>query len=279
MVNENKKALWAGRVITMLAALPFLFSFAMKLSGSPQVQEGMAHLGWPAAAIGTLAFLEALSMLLYLLPASSVLGAVVLTGYLGGAIATHLRIGEPVYLHVVIGVLIWLGLFLRDPRLHVLLPVRTKDFLVSSEITIARPVAEVFAFLRPLKNFQSWNPFLKPGANVKLDFRGVDGQPGFVASWDGDREVGAGEQELTRILEGQRIDFDLRFFRPFRGNNKGSWIVEAADANQTRVRWCMTGPSPFPMSVIGLFIRCEKMIVPQFAAGLAKLKEKLEATR
>jgi hypothetical protein len=113
-----------GWVFTVLAAAMFCMSASMKVIGSPQVLQMFGHLGWQEASLLPLAVLEALCVLLYLIPKVSVLGGIILTGYLGGAIATHVRIGEPVYLHVVIGLFIWGGLYLREPRLREILPLR-----------------------------------------------------------------------------------------------------------------------------------------------------------
>ncbi len=124
MEPVSKKVLWTGRVLTALAAFPFLMSGAMKLGGGPQMSEGMAHFGWPATMTSTLAVLELGSVLIYLIPQTAVLGAIILTGYLGGALSTHLRLGENVVTHVIIGVLIWGGLYLRDTRLRALIPLR-----------------------------------------------------------------------------------------------------------------------------------------------------------
>jgi hypothetical protein len=122
--NHPTKLVWLGRAFSLLAGLPFCLSSAMKFSMNAQVVQGMAHFGWPASLLIPLAILEAGSVLLYFIPRIAVLGGIVLTGYLGGAIATELRIGEPVYMHIVLGLLIWGGLYLREPRLHALLPVR-----------------------------------------------------------------------------------------------------------------------------------------------------------
>lgn len=119
-----EKKVWLGRIMSGLAALPFLMSAAMKFKGGEQMAQGWAHFGWPDAMMLTVAILELGSVVLYLIPQVSVLGAIVLTGYLGGAIATHLRLQEAVYLHVIIGVLIWGGLYLREPRLRSLIPLR-----------------------------------------------------------------------------------------------------------------------------------------------------------
>lgn len=272
----GKKSLWTGRILTALAVAPFIFSFMMKFSGSPQMLQGVAHLGWPEQIIVPLGILEAICVLLYLIPQVSVLGAIILTGYLGGAVATHLRIGEPVYVHVVIGILIWLGLFLREPRLHELLPVRSKDFNYGREIVIERPNDAVFGYLRLLGNFRNWNPFLKVDPHAKTEYRGVDGQPGFTAVWDGNRQMGSGEQEITKMIEGRRIEFELRFKKPFAATNRAYFETEPAGPGKTRVRWVMTGKSSFPMSVMSLLINCDKMIGGQFETGLSELKAILE---
>lgn len=120
----DKKVIWTGRIISGLMCLAFLMSSSMKLLGRPEVAEGMAHLGLPENLIFPLGVLELLCAVVYAIPLTGVLGAVLLTGYLGGAILTHLRVGEPVYTHIVLGVLIWAGIWLRDGRLRSILPLR-----------------------------------------------------------------------------------------------------------------------------------------------------------
>lgn len=124
MATSVGKVVWTGRVISLLASLLFLMSAVMKFRGGPDVTEGMAHLGLPASLVTPLAVLELSCVVIYLIPATAVLGAILLAGYLGGAICTHLRIGEPVVLHVVLGVVVWLGVYLREPRLRALIPLR-----------------------------------------------------------------------------------------------------------------------------------------------------------
>jgi hypothetical protein len=120
----SKKSLWAGRILSALPVLLLAFSASMKFVKAPSVVEGMTHLGWPERLTLPLGILELGCTLLYVIPQTSVLGAILLTGYLGGAMATHVRIGEPVFTHVILGVIIWLGLFLREPRLRALTPLR-----------------------------------------------------------------------------------------------------------------------------------------------------------
>ena len=88
MESASKKAILSARILTALATLPFLASAAMKFSGSPQVVQGLDHFGWPQSKLITLTILELLSVVLYLIPPLSILGGIVLTGFLGGAMAT-----------------------------------------------------------------------------------------------------------------------------------------------------------------------------------------------
>ena len=125
VVPVSKKILWTSYVMTALPVLMLLFSASMKLIHPPQLDEGFAHLGIPVSHALGLGILELTCTLIYLIPRTSVLGAILLTGYLGGAMQTHVRIGEAVFAHVIFGVLIWGGLFLRDPRLRALIPLRS----------------------------------------------------------------------------------------------------------------------------------------------------------
>lgn len=116
------KTVLAGRILTGLAALPFIPSAAMKFMQSPEAMKGMVHLGIPESLLLPLAILETGCVLVYLIPKTCVLGAILLTGYLGGAILTHLRVDEPVYIPIAIGIVVWLGLYLRDARLREIFP-------------------------------------------------------------------------------------------------------------------------------------------------------------
>ena len=118
------KAAWAGRAISILASLVFLMSAFMKLKGGAELAKGLGHLGLPESMIVPLAILELSCVVIYAFPPTSVLGAVLLTGYLGGAICTHWRVGDPFLVQFAFGVLVWLGLYLREGRLKALLPLR-----------------------------------------------------------------------------------------------------------------------------------------------------------
>lgn len=126
---RNMKLVWTGRVIGVLACSLFLFSSISKLFYQkmyPAMPEQMAKMGLPIDILFPVAILELMCVVIYLVPVTSVLGAVLMTGYIGGAILTHIRLHEPVYMHIVLGLAIWLGIYLREPRLHSVLPFRKK---------------------------------------------------------------------------------------------------------------------------------------------------------
>ena len=121
---NDTKLTWAGRVVTALTLFPFAMGVFFSLAKPELAAEGMVKAGWPPGSNATILPLMIVSVTLYLIPRTAVLGAIMLTGYLGGAVATHLRVGESPTAAVVVGVLAWLGLWLREPRLRQLLPLR-----------------------------------------------------------------------------------------------------------------------------------------------------------
>ncbi len=122
---NSKHMLWGSYIMSTLPVLMLLFSGIMKLIKPPSVMEGFAHLGYDESVALGLGVVELLATLLYIIPRTSVLGAILLTGYLGGATATHLRIGEPFHMAILLGAFVWGGLYLRDERLRLLIPLRT----------------------------------------------------------------------------------------------------------------------------------------------------------
>jgi hypothetical protein len=123
-VAASGRIVWLGRGISALASLVFAMSAFLKLKGGPQLAQGIAHLGLPASLITPLSILEISCIVIYLIPATSVLGAILLTGYIGGAICTHWRVGDPFFVQIALGILVWLGLYLRESRLKELIPLR-----------------------------------------------------------------------------------------------------------------------------------------------------------
>jgi hypothetical protein len=120
-----RSALWAGRVLSGLAVLFLLFDASMKVLKVPAAVEGTTQLGYPVSVLLGLGVVQLACIVLYLVPRTAVLGAILWTGYLGGAVATHVRVGHPLFSHVLfpvyVGVFLWAGLWLRDRRVRAML--------------------------------------------------------------------------------------------------------------------------------------------------------------
>lgn len=125
---QSNRQLWAGRVLGTAAVLFLVFDGVGKILTLPPVVAGTARLGYPTSLVLGIGIVELTCLVVYLLPRTSVFGAILLTGYLGGAVATHLRIGSPLLSHVLfpvyVALLIWGALFLRNDRLRALIPLR-----------------------------------------------------------------------------------------------------------------------------------------------------------
>ena len=120
--------LWAGWVVSLWPAFVVISSATWKLSRNPWYVREFGRIGWPESALTELALLQLGFLLLYLIPPTAILGAVLLTGYLGGAIATYVRIGElyPVLVPLSTSMIAWAGIYLREKRLRALLPFRRR---------------------------------------------------------------------------------------------------------------------------------------------------------
>lgn len=124
--SVSKAAKIAGWVISILPALLLLMSASFKfMPATKEFTEGIEHMGWTSDVIFKIGIVEVACTILYLIPRTSVLGAILLTGYMGGAIATHVRVGDPFWTQILVGVFVWLGLWLREPRLKSLIPIRS----------------------------------------------------------------------------------------------------------------------------------------------------------
>lgn len=150
------------------------------------------------------------------------------------------------------------------------------DFEVERSIEIQKPKIEVFAHLMHLKNHDQWSPWNKRDPNMKKNYQGTDGEVGFVASWSGNNEVGEGEQEIKNILDGEKIETEVRFKKPMQDTNRAYFKTEAVDANKTKVTWGMTGKTPFPKNVICFLFNMQGILKKDFDSGLSSLKSLLE---
>ncbi|GEP97599.1 DinB family protein [Chitinophaga cymbidii] len=153
-----------------------------------------------------------------------------------------------------------------------------KDYAVEREITINRPKQEVFDYVKHLKNQDNYSKWAMMDPDMKKTYRGTDATVGFVSAWDSeDKNVGAGEQEIKKITEGERVDFELRFIRPFESTEAAYMITEASPEDQTNVKWGFNGHMNYPMNLMLLFMDFEEMIASDLDTGLTRLKGVLES--
>jgi hypothetical protein len=154
-----------------------------------------------------------------------------------------------------------------------------KEYEVEKSIIINKPKVEVFDYIKSLKNQNNYSKWSLMDPNMKKTYRGTDGQVGFVYAWESKNEnLGVGEQEIKKIKEGELVEFELRFIKPFEATEKAyiSTIAIDSNSNQTRTVWGFKGHMNYPMNIMLLFMNFEKMIGDDLQAGLENLKRVME---
>jgi len=149
-----------------------------------------------------------------------------------------------------------------------------KEYAIEREVTINRPKEVVFDYVRHLKNQDNYNKWVMIDPAMKKDFKGTDGTVGFVYAWDGNKQAGKGEQEITKITEGERVDVEVRFIRPMEGIAFTPITTETVADNQTKVKWGMKGKSKYPLNFINLFM--DNLLGKDLESSLSTLKTILE---
>ena len=151
-----------------------------------------------------------------------------------------------ILLKIIIAVVVIIGL------LGVFAP---KDYGIERSIEINKPVDEVYTYLTLLKNQDTWAPWVKKDPNIKQEFVGIDGTVGCISKWDSEvEEVGAGEQEITKLVPNERIESELRFLKPFESESIGYFNTSPTASGGTEVNWGFSGRSPFPFNIVMLFV-------------------------
>ncbi len=172
-------------------------------------------------------------------------------------------------------VLIGLAIVIAIPLVVALLVKQKYD--VERQITIDKPNQEVFDYIKHLKNQDYYSKWANMDPNMRKIFTGVDATVGFVSAWDSDdKDVGKGEQEILKITEGERVDFELRFLEPFESTEKAYMTTESVSGNETLVKWGFNGKMKYPMNLMFLFMDFDKMLGDDLQTGLDNLKVILE---
>ncbi len=151
-----------------------------------------------------------------------------------------------------------------------------KGMKATREIVINKPNAEVFNYIKHLKNQDNYSKWGSMDPNMKKEYRGTDATPGFISAWEGNKKVGQGEQEIISIEEGKKLNTELRFIKPFKSVAQSSMTTKAINDSSTKVSWGFEGTMNYPMNVMKLFMNMEKAIGNDFSTGLSNLKVLME---
>ncbi len=151
--------------------------------------------------------------------------------------------------------------------------LRKKEYSIKREISIQRPGAEVFHYVKFLKNQDFYSKWVMMDPHLKKDFKGTDGTIGFVYAWEGNQKAGKGEQEI-KTISGHSIGVEIRFIKPFEGVAQTLLTTESLSENQTKVIWEMNGQSKYPFNLVNIFLN--NMLGNDFLESLSNLKYNLE---
>jgi Polyketide cyclase / dehydrase and lipid transport len=150
-----------------------------------------------------------------------------------------------------------------------------KDFTLEKQVIINKPKTEVFNYLKLIRNQEQYSVWVMKDPNIKIVYTGTDGTVGFTSSWvSDDKNVGIGEQEIIRMKDGESMEVEIRFKKPFEATNYARTSVTAVDANQTKVSNLFYGKSKFPMNVMNLFM--DKLVGKDMQQNLENMKNNLE---
>lgn len=174
-------------------------------------------------------------------------------------------------LYTLLGILTLIVLFLITAAMV------KKEYGVVREIIIHKAKQEVFDYLKLLKNQDNFSKWALMDPNMKKVYTGIDGTVGFVSAWDSDQKnVGKGEQEIKIISAGDRIDYEIRFIKPFAGVAYASLSTETVSDKETLVKWGFDSKMKYPMNLMLLFMDMNKLVGNDLGTGLSNLKRLLE---
>jgi hypothetical protein len=154
--------------------------------------------------------------------------------------------------------------------------IAPKSFALSRSIVVKKSLDDTFEFVKFTKNQDLWSPWKKKDPNMAQSYEGTDGEVGFISRWQGNKDVGEGEQEILKIVKNEKVISKLRFFKPWKSESDAYLGTEAVNDQETKVTWGFSGKSKFPFSIFMLFMNMDKSVGKDFEEGLADLKAYLE---
>jgi hypothetical protein len=150
-------------------------------------------------------------------------------------------------------------------------------YVVERNVLVFKPRQEVYNYVRFLKNQNEFSVWAKIDTEMQTAYRGTDGTVGFVSVWDSPvRQAGKGEQEIIKMDEGYRIDYEIRFLKPMRSTDNAYLILKAMQDTITMITWGFTGTIKYPMNAMLLFMNMEDRVGNDLELGLYNLKDILE---
>ncbi len=160
----------------------------------------------------------------------------------------------------------------------ILAALQSNWFAISRDITINRPVEEVFDYLRHIRNMEQYNKWVMTDPQQKTTLSGTDGQAGFIYAWDSqNKNAGKGEQEIKQVIPNQKIHLEIRFEKPFKGVSEAILTTEPVAAGQTKVTYTFQGAKNFGMKIAHLLFGLEKILGKDLDTTVKNLKARLEA--
>ncbi|TLP81217.1 SRPBCC family protein [Maribacter sp. ACAM166] len=150
--------------------------------------------------------------------------------------------------------------------------IAPKSYHVFRTIEIDAAADKVWKHLNCLEKQHEWSPWARKDPNMEQKISGTDGEVGAVSYWNGNKEVGEGEQEITKIVDGKRMEQNLRFLKPFKSQSDCYIDLEVLHTNKSKVTWGFKGINKYPMRIMMLFMSMDKMVGKDFEQGLQNLK-------
>jgi uncharacterized protein YndB with AHSA1/START domain len=155
--------------------------------------------------------------------------------------------------------------------------VMSEDYVIETELNINKPKAEVFGYLKYLRNADQFNKWVMTDPNMRKEFIGTDATEGFIYKWDSDmKNVGAGEQEIKQLIDGEKVDYEIRFTRPFANVCGAAIVTKSAGDGTTNVAWSFYGKRSFVMRIFHFLFNLKKVLQKDLHTSLVNLKNVLE---
>ena len=152
-----------------------------------------------------------------------------------------------------------------------------KEYTITQDIIIDKPVDDVFAYLKFVKNQQFFSKWWMIDPASKKTYTGVDGSEGFIAAWDSqNKQAGKGEQQITKLTPGERVDYEIRFEKPFKGVAYSHIATQSTTPATTKVTWVFYGVNKYPMNLMSALLKLNQVLANDLQQSLQNLKSLLE---